>query len=276
MRFQAEMLQNLPSKYARQLDKDENFQFRCHPGVQCFNECCRQLELVITPYDVLRLKGALGLSSDEFLERYALVEYPEDAAWPRVYLCMVDDGRDSCPFVSPEGCRVYADRPGACRMYPLGRGVRRRAGGGEQQDLYMLLREPHCLGFADSVAPLNASQWFGDQDLPVYNGINDQMMPVLYPEAFNLGWRPDQSQCDKFLLALYNLDEFRRRLFAADSDLAAKISEHERDRLAADELALLRYACRWLHGEVFGRRGVLGGHGCSVKLPPILDEEKPA
>jgi uncharacterized protein len=254
------MLHNLSAEHVRQLDDHECFRFGCHPGVGCFNECCRQLELALTPYDVLRLKGALGLASHEFLERHALIEQAEDAAWPRVYLGMVDDGRESCPFVSPAGCLVYAHRPGACRMYPLGRGHCRQAGGG-QHDLYVLLREPHCRGFAEPVVPRSIGEWLSDQELLAYNAVNDQMMPILHPEGFNRGWRPDQSQCDKFLLALYNLDEFKDRLIAAGTDSVVAVTDRERDRLATDELALLRFACRWLHAEVFGGSGVL--RGCS-------------
>jgi uncharacterized protein len=253
-------LQGLTPEYFRWLGENESFRFRCHPGVGCFNECCRQLELALTPFDVLRLKGALGLTSHEFLERHALIEQAEDAAWPQVYLGMVDDGRDSCPFVSPVGCRVYAHRPGACRMYPLGRGHRRQSGGG-QQDLYVLLREPHCHGFAGQNAPLSIGEWFSDQELLAYNTVNDQMMPILHPDGFNRGWRPDESQCEKFLLALFDLDEFRKLVMAADSGSSLTVTDRERDRLAADELALLRFACRWLHAEFFGRPGAL--RGCS-------------
>ena len=34
---------------------DRPFTFACHPGVPCFTECCRELDLALTPYDVLRL-----------------------------------------------------------------------------------------------------------------------------------------------------------------------------------------------------------------------------
>ena len=44
----------------------DGFTFACHPEVPCFNQCCRRLNLVLTPYDVLRLKNHLGMSSEEF------------------------------------------------------------------------------------------------------------------------------------------------------------------------------------------------------------------
>lgn len=247
------MFPDLLPEYVRQLGYGEKFQFRCHPGVTCFNECCRNLELALTPYDVLRLKGALGLSSADFLERHALVEEAEDSPWPMVYLGMEDDGLGRCPFVAPEGCRVYGHRPGACRMYPLGRGVCRNAAG-RRHDLYVLLTEPHCRGFSGVAVPAwSVAEWLGDQDLMPYNALHDALVFSLEQERLDRGAWPDRAQRDKFLLALYNLDEFKRRLHAADFDPPFAVTGLELERTAADELFLLRLAHRWLRRELFGR-----------------------
>ena len=53
------------------LTQNETFNFRCHPDIECFNRCCRNLNLYLYPYDILRLKRSLNLDSDRFLERYA-------------------------------------------------------------------------------------------------------------------------------------------------------------------------------------------------------------
>ncbi|MCA1766096.1 MAG: YkgJ family cysteine cluster protein, partial [Desulfobulbaceae bacterium] len=107
----------------RRLGDQETFRFSCHPGVPCFTECCRQLDLALSPYDVLRLRRGLGIPAAEFLDRYAVVEKSEEEPFPTVFLAMVDDGRAACPFVTERGCSVYQDRPGACRAYPVGRGA---------------------------------------------------------------------------------------------------------------------------------------------------------
>ena len=51
-------LNNLPGI---QLKPGDSFAFRCHPDIACFNRCCRNLNLFLYPYDVIRLKGALGI-----------------------------------------------------------------------------------------------------------------------------------------------------------------------------------------------------------------------
>ena len=55
-----------------QLTLEDKFQFRCHPGIACFNECCRNIDITIMPYDIVRLKQRLGVTSSEFVARYTL------------------------------------------------------------------------------------------------------------------------------------------------------------------------------------------------------------
>ena len=42
-----ELLESLP-----ELQADETFCFDCNPQVPCFNRCCAELTLPLTPYDV--------------------------------------------------------------------------------------------------------------------------------------------------------------------------------------------------------------------------------
>ena len=42
------------------------FRFRCHKEIPCFTECCAKLDLLLTPYDVLRIKNRLKIDSEEF------------------------------------------------------------------------------------------------------------------------------------------------------------------------------------------------------------------
>lgn len=49
---------------------DHPFYFDCRAEVPCFNHCCRDLNQVLTPYDVARLRHHLGMSSTAFLDRF--------------------------------------------------------------------------------------------------------------------------------------------------------------------------------------------------------------
>ncbi len=219
---------NLPES-VKALPADEHFQFACHPGVSCFTECCRELELALTPYDVLRLRRALNTTSHAFLDQHAVIEFNNDAPYPIVYLGMVDNGRGQCPFVDVNGCRVYDNRPGACRTYPLGRGASLTAKG--ENAIHVLIREPHCQGFAEGKRQC-VPDWQTDQEITLYNKSNDEMLAILNHPALINDARMTQEQADSFILSLYNLDIFKEQLSAPETSNMP------------DE-ALLSYAINW-------------------------------
>lgn len=218
-----------PETRVRNLDRDQPFRFRCGPDLVCFTDCCRQLDLALTPYDVMRLRRALRLSGAEFLERYAVIEKIAEDAFPLVYLGMVDDGLASCPFVGTRGCTVYADRPGACRTYPLGRGAR-LGPDGCPDDFYVVLNEPHCRGFAED-SPQTTVTWLADQELAPYNEFNDLTMRILHHPKIRRGFRPEAGQQERYLEVLYQLTGF-----AAPPETGDEQRLREGLTLLADEL----------------------------------------
>lgn len=226
------------------------FSFACHPGVPCFTECCRQLDLALTPYDVLRLKNRLRMHSDRFLEQYVIIEWDRRLLFPQCYLTMVDDGRASCVFVSPQGCTVYTDRPGACRAYPVGRGASAGRDGRVEERL-VLVREPHCRGFDENPGQ-TAAEYFAGQGLAEYNRFNDAVLSITQHERFRTGSRPDRQQLDRFIHALYNLDAFRRELNNGVLTLRRPYTPEELRALTGDDEQLLLLGIRWLRQEFFG------------------------
>ena len=49
------------------------FKFNCSPGVSCFTRCCGDITIVLTPYDVLRIKSGLKISSAESHDKYTII-----------------------------------------------------------------------------------------------------------------------------------------------------------------------------------------------------------
>lgn len=221
----------------KEIKDQEVFRFRCHPGVACFTHCCRQLELALTPYDVIRLRQRLALTSQAFLHQHALVEWQEGDIFPRVYLGMVDDGDASCPFVAASGCTVYEGRPGACRTYPLGRAAFQQADGGINS-FHVVIREEHCRGFAEPTEQ-TIDRWTADQELLIYNRMNDAMIPLLHHPEIARGFVPDLQQRQLFIDTLYDIDAFR----------AAGRVENSQD---LDDENLLLAAINWLRIQYFG------------------------
>ncbi|EKD37826.1 MAG: hypothetical protein ACD_75C00977G0002 [uncultured bacterium] len=235
-------------EYVTRLDSRETFTFACHSGVRCFTDCCRMLELALTPYDVLRLRKATGLTSRELLEHYIITEQDPGEPFPRFYLTMVDDGRASCVFVSPEGCTVYPHRPSACRAYPLGRAAV-RTGNGTILEHFVIMKETHCRGFLEATqqTPL---QYSIDQELTVYNTFNDAVVQILQHDAIRQGLIPARKDIELFTLALYDLDTFRQMLMEDKVELTI-LSQPEKNRLQEDE-ELLLFAIELLKRQLFG------------------------
>ena len=102
-----------------QLPGDAVIQFRCHKDIDCFNACCKNIDIMLTPYDILRLKQRLGITSTEFLRLYTEpFEFGKHSVAGVKY--KPAEGTTECQFVTDEGCSVYEDRPTACRYYPVG------------------------------------------------------------------------------------------------------------------------------------------------------------
>lgn len=245
------MIQDLPPEHVRRLCAKEAFSFRCHPGLLCFTDCCRQLELALTPYDVLRLKNNLGLTADDFLEQYCLIERHEDEPFPKVFLGMNNDEQGTCPFVEKSGCKVYDDRPGACRAYPVGRAAFQTTDG-KFHDFHVLLTEPHCQGFSES-ASQSVAQWTKAQGLDEYNTMNDETMVILHHQNAQTQ-QFSKEQLDAFMLALYRLDAFRKYVLAPENKRKADLTPEEQEKIAVDDKALLLFSIRWLKNELYGEQ----------------------
>ena len=234
----------LPNTVTR-IETDEVFAFRCHAGIDCFTHCCRQLELALTPYDVLRLKKSTALTSSDFLDRYVLIEKEDCDIFPRLYVTMVDDGQESCVFVAPHGCTVYADRPGACRAYPTG-----RAKSPAKEELFVLLREAHCQGFGQ-LQQQTPRQYCREQGLCAYNRFNDAVGTILQHKKIRQGMVLSQQQIEMYVLSLYDLDSFRKKILTDQLPHTA-LDADRRHALQEDE-ALLLFAVDWLKAALFGQ-----------------------
>jgi hypothetical protein len=234
--------------FVQRLDRGTAFSFACRSQLSCFTECCRLLELALTPYDVLRLRRATGLSSGEFLERFVIVEQEDDDVFPRLYLTMIDDGRGSCPFVSQLGCTVYEHRPGACRAYPVGRAAIRRESGVIDED-FVLVKEEHCQGFEDA-ASQTAEQYCLAQGLPLYNYFNDLTGTILQHHKARRGMVLSPAERDLFLLVLYDLDRLRTLL--DNGDFSPITPATARDLHSSSDEDLLLFAVSWLKDRLFG------------------------
>jgi hypothetical protein len=231
------------------------FTFACHKGVPCFTRCCAKLNLILTPYDVLRLKQRLGLSSQEFLDRYTTSYVDEEYGAPVVKLKMNEDNQRKCPFVEPDGCTVYEDRPAACRMYPVGRAASKIPGLAKAGEYYFLVKESHCLGFNEDTE-WTVQEWIKDQGLDDYNAMNDLFLDITAGKEAKRVKSLNDRQLGMFYLACYNLDAFRAFVFSTTFLQKFEVDADLAERLEADEVELMKFGFRWLRLALFGEETI--------------------
>ena len=232
----------------RRLSLDEILPFRCHPGLACFNSCCRNKRLTLLPYDVLRLSRGLACRSEELLARHAELEIEPGSGWPTLRLRLEGDGR--CPFVRETGCGVYPHRPTCCRIFPLARAVSLDAAGEPRELFFVASSGDACLGFGEK-GTLTVDGWARDQGLEPYRAANGRAAKLfLHPRRPRpLSLSPEQVHA--VILALYNLDVFRQ--IVEQPGFAARFG-FSLDRIAralASGEALLDLGQDWVTAQLF-------------------------
>ena len=125
--------------------KRAHFHFQC----KACGRCCSEYRIMLSPYDVIRLRKATGLSSGELIRRgtvritrapvkdvfgfapvaamFEMFGLSRIGVVPVAVMRFRDatSGGHACEFLSAEQggkrlCAIYEDRPGMCRLHPLG------------------------------------------------------------------------------------------------------------------------------------------------------------
>lgn len=247
-RFKKTVLEEYP-----RMGMDSRFCFRCHKGVPCFNECCRDVNIFLTPYDIIRLKNKLGISSDEFIKKYTLTPFDQNLKYPILLLKMEDDEKKSCPFVGEEGCTVYQDRPWACRMYPLGLASPKEEQRAANDDFFFLLKEEVCRGF-DENNEQSVREWIEDQQISLYNEMGQGFKEITLHSYFQEGKNLTPQKMEMFFMVCYNIDKFRAFVFGSTYLDKFDVDEKTREKIKEDDVELLKFGYNWLKFALFGEQ----------------------
>lgn len=229
------------------LAEETRIRFSCHSGVECFTLCCKNVEMILYPYDLIRLKSALNVSSGYILENYIRLIKGDNPFFPTVMLKLVENSERSCPFLAETGCKVYLDRPSACRMYPLERAVDRRPEKGKTKEFYFLTRHSYCLGHQEK-RTYSVRDWVRDQRLANHNTMNELWAEIDTLFSGN-PWQGEGRGGARQQLAFmvcYDSDGFRR--MADEKRLVDQfvLSKDVRRRIARDDGELLKFGYEWL------------------------------
>ncbi|MBF0610209.1 MAG: YkgJ family cysteine cluster protein [Magnetococcales bacterium] len=243
----------------------DTFKFRCHPGVSCFNECCSKIEIILTPYDMLRLRRRLNLDAEAFLYEYADPSLNQKGQLPMAMLRM-DASTGKCPFNTPEGCSVYEDRPVTCRYYPIGLALMHKQQSEGDESFYFLIKEDFCKGHLED-KQWSVAQWRQDQGSDGYDQHNQEWMDVVLRRR-TAGDTTGTSLplSEMFYMATTNPEAFRRFVFDSSFLRRYEVDEETAKLIQEDDEALIAFAFRWLKGALFGSRD-----GLSVRREAMED-----
>lgn len=238
------------------LTLDSKFKFKCYKEIKCFTKCCRGINIILTPYDIIRLKNRLKLSSEEFLAIYTEPQLLEKTDLPVVTLKLLDnDSSDSkeklCPFVREDGCIIYEDRPTTCRYYPLGVASLSHKEGADDEGFYFFIHEPHCLGFEED-KEWTVREWRKDQGVDIHDEINaDWTDLVVRKRSFPKNVMLTEQSKKMFFLISYDTDKFKKFIFESSFLDRYKIDDETVEKIKEDEIARLKFGIKWLKSLFF-------------------------
>jgi Fe-S-cluster containining protein len=228
------------------------FQFECHKKVSCFTKCCRGINIILTPYDIMQLKNRLNLTSHEFLAIYTEPHILEKTDLPMVTLKLLDDDQKSCPFVrDEEGCIIYADRPTTCRYYPLGVATLQHKEGADDEGFFFFVNEPHCVGFEEK-KQWTVAEWRGDQGVDTRDEINaDWTDLVVRKRSFPPNIKLTEKAKQLFFMVSYDIDKFRQFVLESSFLERVDVDPETLEKIKADEIELLKFGVTWLKSVLF-------------------------
>ncbi|WDP92084.1 MAG: YkgJ family cysteine cluster protein [Desulfobacter sp.] len=246
-------VQNSAEIPPEQLSLKSRFRFKCHKGVSCFTDCCRGINIMLTPYDILTMREKLEMDSEKFLAIFTEPQILEKADMPVVTLKLLDDERNSCPFVDDEdGCVIYEQRPTTCRYYPLGVGSLSYSGEkGEKDDFFFTIKETHCKGFEED-KEWTVAEWREDQGVDLRDEVNEGWLDLMVrkkslPPSMQLSEQAKQM----FFMVCYNIDKFKRFVFESSFLTRYEFPEERIAEIKADDVKLLQFGFEWLKATFF-------------------------
>ena len=235
------------------LETNDPFSFRCHPGLACFNRCCRNLNLFLYPYDVIQIKNRLGISSDQFLDEFVDVVLRDTNFFPEVLLRMSEDEEKTCPFSTASGCSIYSDRPDTCRWFPVEVGLIFDAQTKKTKSVYFF-RPPHfCLGQHEQDR-CTIKRYSKDQKTELYH-----QMTIRWADLKGLfktdPWGAEGPYGPKgkmAFMATYNVDRFRDFVCNSSFLNRYKINSEILGKLRKDDVTLMKLGFEWVKFFLWG------------------------
>lgn len=237
-------------------DGNKTIRFQCRKGIVCWNACCSNIDISLSPYDILRLKQRLNLSSGKFLQLYTIPYELEKDGIAGVKLRTVESGT-ACRFMKANGCGVYEDRPSACRYYPVALLSMRRQDEHSDTQSYALIKEEHCLGH-QAQRELSIDNYRREQGVEEYDELaRGWRQLILKNKSAGLGiGKPPKSSLQLFYMVCYDLDRFRSFVASDGFNELYDLDTEETIEILGDDIKLMLFGFRFLRQVLFGENSI--------------------
>jgi len=237
-------------------DGNKKIQFQCRKGIACWNACCSNIDISLTPYDIVRLKQRLDLSSGELLQKYTVPYELEPGGIAGVKLRPVENGT-ACQFMTAEGCSVYEDRPTACRYYPVALLSMRKQDEYTDTSSYALVREGHCLGHQEPRS-LTIDEYRKEQGVEEYDELARGWRQLILKKKSSgpsIG-KPTKRSLQLFFMVCYDTDRFREFVVSEGFTELYDIPADEMKKLLTEDTELMLFGFRFLKQVLFGENTI--------------------
>ena len=243
-----DILENYP-----RLNKDSKFKFTCHQSLECYTACCADINIFLTPYDVIRLKNRLGLTSGKFLSKYTITPFTKTIELPVVVLKMTDKEGKPCNFVSEKGCSGYEDRPWSCRMYPVGLASKAAELDQKGFEFYFLMQDENCLGLKEK-KEFTIQEWLENQEIEIFDQMSEHFKEITLHKFFDQGNKLSPEQMEMFFMVAYDIDRFKSFIFDSSFFERFEVEPELIEKMRNDDVELMKFGFRWLKLCLFGER----------------------
>ena len=231
---------------------EASIQFECHKGISCFNACCKNIDISLTPYDILRLKKRLKMTSGEFLLKYTFPYEMDKDGMAGVKMKPVENG-SACQFMTDEGCSVYEDRPTSCRYYPVALLSMRKQNEFTEREAYAMVQEDHCKGHFEP-RTITINEYRKEQGVEEYDELASGWRQLILKKKSagpTIG-APSKRSLQLFFIACYDLDRFREFVTSPSFNDVYILEDSLQQEIAQDDVALMLFSFRLLRQVLFG------------------------
>ena len=175
---------------------------------------------------------------------------------PGVKIHLDEEGR--CPFVTPEGCTIYSERPSACRYYPIGMANFHEGGeeGIESERFFFVVKEEHCKGHEED-KEWTIRDWRADQGVDLCDEMNREWLEIVMRRK-SFGFQATMSEEAKkiFFMVSTDLDKFKKFIFKSSFLDTYEVDQETLDKINEDDIELLKFSYKYLASSLFGTQDI--------------------